>query len=224
MARANKSKHAILAMLSLGPRSGYDIERDLRRSVSHFWNESYGQIYPTLKALAAEGLATVHEEPQEGRPDRKIYTITGRGKESLQRWFEAPPEPPPVRNEMLLKLFVGWQAPADVLEAHVSELLEYFSRELEQFEVYERFLKEQARENPDALYWLITVRSGQLYMQARRQWCEETLPLLQTIARSRSGRDISPEERTQQMSRIMALAHEGLPAKENRAHQRKVTP
>ena len=36
--------------------SGYDLGQNIRGSVGFFWNESYGQIYPNLKKLAAEGL------------------------------------------------------------------------------------------------------------------------------------------------------------------------
>ena len=48
--------NALLGLLSLGPMSGYDIRQLIPRSIGYFWNESYGQIYPGLKRLAAAGL------------------------------------------------------------------------------------------------------------------------------------------------------------------------
>jgi DNA-binding PadR family transcriptional regulator len=212
MPRTNKSKYALLVLLSLGPRSGYDIKGDIKRSIGHFWNESFGQIYPALRAIVAEGLATVHEEPQQGKPNRKVYTITRQGKTALRQWLETPPEPPPVRNEMLLKLFVGWQAPHDTLKAHVSGLLEHFSQQLAQFAVYERILEEQARENPDVLYWFMTIRSGQLYTQARVQWCKETLSLLATAEEAQESSGLGTAARTKQMSGLMTLAQEAVQA------------
>jgi PadR family transcriptional regulator AphA len=29
--------------------SGYDLGQTIRESIGHFWNESYGQIYPNLR-------------------------------------------------------------------------------------------------------------------------------------------------------------------------------
>ena len=53
--RASTSRFAILGVLSLGAMSGYDVKKLIERSIAHFWNESYGQIYPSLNRLAAEG-------------------------------------------------------------------------------------------------------------------------------------------------------------------------
>jgi len=36
----------LLGVLAIEPMSGYDLGLTIRQSVGHFWNESYGQIYP----------------------------------------------------------------------------------------------------------------------------------------------------------------------------------
>lgn len=210
MARTNKSKPALLALLSLGPKTGYDIQRDIRRTIGHFWSESYGQIYPALRLIVEEGLATVERQPQDGKPDRKVYAITQQGHAALQAWLHAAPEPPPVRNEMLLKLFVGWQAAPDALMSHLTGLKEHFSSQLVQFGDFERFLKREMRNNPDAMYWLMTVRSGHLYVQARLQWCEEAMSLLKKSMKATKEKKLGTPARTKRMSSLMALAHEVL--------------
>jgi hypothetical protein len=62
--------------------SGYDLGLTIRHSVGHFWNESYGQIYPNLKKLANEGFVSCKTK-QKGKPDRRIYSITEKGRERL---------------------------------------------------------------------------------------------------------------------------------------------
>lgn len=62
MARQNKSQYALLGMLTLGEMSGYDIKKLFDTSLRNFWGESFGQIYPILRRLVREGLATVQEE------------------------------------------------------------------------------------------------------------------------------------------------------------------
>lgn len=223
MSRANKSKHAVLALLSIGPRSGYDVERDVRSLIGHFWQESFGQIYPTLRKIVAEGLATVHEEKRDGKPIRKVYTITAEGRAAVKQWLATPPDPPPVRNEMLLKLFVGWQTSPEVHAAHVSGLLEHFTRELAQFDVFEKIIEQLIEQSPDALYWAMTLRSGQLYVEARRQWCEETLALLARVEANHPGSKRTTAARTKTMSRLLKEAHAAIQAVQEQARKEEST-
>src|SRR3984893_3684831 len=107
MAKENKSRYALLGVLSICPGSGYDVKKFMERSTANFWNESYGQIYPILKQLADEGLTTSHAEKQEGKPERYVYTLTDKGREELRRWLSEPVEYVVERQELLLKLFFG---------------------------------------------------------------------------------------------------------------------
>ncbi len=51
MATTNKSRYALLGVLCMKPGSGYDIKKFCDKTISHFWNENYGHIYPVLKQL-----------------------------------------------------------------------------------------------------------------------------------------------------------------------------
>lgn len=82
-----KSKYAILGMLSIEPMSGYDIKKEIQESISYFWTESYGQIYPVLKSLVAEKLVTKTVQKGVGKPDRHVYSLTERGRKELQTWL-----------------------------------------------------------------------------------------------------------------------------------------
>ena len=57
MAKKQKTRSAILGLLSWQPMSGYDIKKLIEMGLRHFWSESYGQIYPTLEQLVKEGFA-----------------------------------------------------------------------------------------------------------------------------------------------------------------------
>ena len=108
---ANRSEYAILGMLSLRPMSGYDIRKTVEQSIAHFWNESYGQIYPTLRRLATRGFVVRRVGDANGRSDRQVYALTKRGQTRLREWLIEAPESRPFRNELLLKLFFGRHAP-----------------------------------------------------------------------------------------------------------------
>ena len=59
-----------LGILSTGEASGYEIKKDIEEGMfSHFIDASFGSIYPALTQLAGEGLVTVREQEQTGKPD-----------------------------------------------------------------------------------------------------------------------------------------------------------
>lgn len=186
--KETKSKYAILGILSLGPISGYDIKKVFQRSVANFWNESYGQIYPLLKTLVAEGLATRSIEKQLGKPDRHIYAITDKGFEELQRWLIEPVKDQVGRIEIALKLFFGHQVKVADNIRQVEHFREMRDRELQALIAIEERLKAEQANRPNLLYMLMTVSYGQHVTQALLQWCEETLSVLRKMtAKTKKG-------------------------------------
>lgn len=184
MAKENKSRYAILGMLSQGPRSGYAIKRAIEQSVANFWNESYGQIYPILKQLADEGLTTSHAERQEGKPERYVYTLTDKGREELRRWLSEPVEYVVERQELLLKLFFGREGSVfDAIE-HVQQFRNMQAQLLQKYEGIADHLQRCCEDDPEVQYQLITVRYGQHRTRALIEWCDETLATLHTKARA----------------------------------------
>lgn len=196
MAKANKSRYAILGMLALEAASGYQIKKEMEESTSNFWHESYGQIYPILKLLTEEGLATSHMEKQEGKPERTIYTITERGKVELINWLGEEVEETPERIEVLLKLFFGHFLPTSVNIQHVQRYQKLQKTLLQKYQDIEAFIRECFQTNPEnekpLNYSLITVRYGILRCQALLAWCEETLA---TLDRMNETDEIETEKR-----------------------------
>lgn len=178
--RRSKTRYAVLGALSIEPMSGYDIKEVLGRSVGHFWSESYGQIYPSLKQLAADGLVTSRIEAGTGRPDRHIYSLTEAGWKELRSWLARPAESQKSgRNELLLKLFFGRHAAAATNLEHVHRHRKFLTDLIAQYEAIEAELNAQA--DPDQPYWLITLRHGLFAARASAAWCDETLAHLSDL-------------------------------------------
>lgn len=200
MIRENKSKYAVMGFLSLGPMSGYDIKKMFEQSIINFWNESYGQIYPILKRLVDEGLATRSVEKQIGKPDRHVYALTEGGRKELQHWLTEPAEHQKQRIEILLKLFFGRQVPVEDNIRHVERFREVQRQLLQKLGSIEGSVKGEHTGNPDLPYWLMTVSFGQHVYQALIQWCDETLATLsrmteETNPRTNRGNEGEGQER-----------------------------
>jgi DNA-binding PadR family transcriptional regulator len=178
--RTSSGAQALLGLLTIEPMSGYDLGQLVRASVGHIWSESYGQIYPNLKRLEADGLVDRKTEKNPGKPDRNLYTITSKGRERLIAWLKVEPQPEIPRNEMLLKLFFGSQVPAAVLIPYIERMVETHRALLTKFTLTEREIDKQ-KQYPDTPYWKMTARFGQLEMEAHLIWAEETLKELRRL-------------------------------------------
>ncbi len=179
MAAANRTAYAILGLLAQGPKTGYEIKQVVEKTISHFWKESYGHIYPTLSQLIAAGQVTRASGDGAEAGRRQRYQITPAGHDALGAWLAAPVESEGTRNELALKLFFGHQTSAAVSRAHLEAHREQHRGMLARFsEAKPQLEQELAAGAPEAVYELITLSLGLHIAQARIAWCEEALSLL----------------------------------------------
>jgi DNA-binding PadR family transcriptional regulator len=186
----------LLGLLTGAPMSGYDLGQNIRGSVGHFWNESYGQIYPNLKRLEADGFVTSERERQKGKPDRHVYSITKKGRERLSTWLAVPPQPEIPRNDLLLKLFFGAQVSPEIAIQHVERMVESESEYLREFKRIEHEEIERNSKYPNAPYWKMAARFGQLELKAHLRWAEETLAELRKIAKKQRKTEEGRKEKS----------------------------
>ena len=178
MARENKSRFALLGFLMEAPLSGYDIKLRFERRAMHFWQESFGQIYPQLKRMTEEGLLTREGPGGTGRGAKAIYTITEKGKQAFNEWMKQPYTPQAIRNELLLKLTFGRHVPLDVLEKQLTEDRAGFEEQIKHYHAIETDLHERMENHPDLKYWLVNLGYGKAYAAFRKQWSQEALQFL----------------------------------------------
>lgn len=188
MAVKGHSAYALLGLLTLRPMSGYDIRQLIPTSVGHFWNESYGNIYPALKALADQGFVTRKTQRTAGKPDRHIYALTDLGRKELTRWLGLPVEAPTPRNELLLKLFFGAHTSASVNRDHILGYRERHASAVRLYEDTARKLKQEKINDPQLPFWLLTLSYGRHMGAATIAWCDEALNVLENMEKARLKR------------------------------------
>jgi DNA-binding PadR family transcriptional regulator len=162
----------ILGMLSLRPRSGYDIKTVVDRSTRFFWAASYGQIYPELRRLESDGLVEGEDAPKGGR-SRRVYRITKAGRDALREWLLGSTVTIEYRDESLLRLFFADALPRE--EALL--LLEGRKRGHEQYlEVLRAIAALPGGKDPDFVD--LVLRWGIEFNEWGAQWCEKHLKRL----------------------------------------------
>jgi DNA-binding PadR family transcriptional regulator len=90
-------KYAILGLVNRSPLTGYDITKAFNEGLIEFWYAKHSQIYPELKKLTEEGLISYEVVIQGEKLEKKLYSITEKGRLSLQNWLKKddPLEPTP---------------------------------------------------------------------------------------------------------------------------------
>lgn len=100
---------AILTTVKQSDSTGYDLTKIL--SQRHLWKASHQQVYRDCNKLQEMGLLHCEVEPQEGKPDRKVYRITSQGIAAVERMVsETTYKPEVLRLPSMVHLEAGSQA------------------------------------------------------------------------------------------------------------------
>ena len=90
---------------------------------SHFIEASFGSIYPALTQLAGEELVTVRAEEQTGKPDKKVYAITDKGRVALAKSIAVLPARDKYKSEFLFQMLLQQYISPGMMVAAVDKQL-----------------------------------------------------------------------------------------------------
>jgi DNA-binding PadR family transcriptional regulator len=173
--------HAILAALVAQPCSGYDLRKQFEGSVGFFWKASFQQIYRELTKLEEQGFLAAQAIQQENRPDKKIYSVTEAGKAYLSEWIAEPSTASPIKDDLLVKLFVGYLVPQPTI---LAELEKHRQQHMEQLSVYQAIVQQYFQHpetfSVEARFQYMTLRNGIRYETEWLAWCDEAIQFLST--------------------------------------------
>ncbi|WP_406364540.1 PadR family transcriptional regulator [Streptomyces sp. NBC_00645] len=181
-------EHAILVSLLERPGSGYELARRFERSIGYFWTATHQQIYRVLKRMESEGVLSVREVAQHGRPDKKEYSVADPGRAALSGWLHEPIEPESLRHDLAVKIRgSAFDDPAALIDeverhhqVHSDRLAHYLAGELRDFT------------GPDAPAPLdagqqlqhVVLRGGIAFERMTIAWLDDVLATLHTLAKS----------------------------------------
>ncbi|MEW9547650.1 PadR family transcriptional regulator [Nonomuraea sp. NPDC050783] len=130
-------RHAVLAALLDGEHSGYQLTKVFDVGVANFWYASPQQLYAELARLEADGLVAGREVVQRGRPNKRVFTVTGAGLDELAAFAAAPPKPLLLRDDLVVRVHaVDALDPAPV----IAQLHERAAAAAAKLELFERTL------------------------------------------------------------------------------------
>ena len=120
-------KHALLALLSEGPKYGLQLREEFESGTGEVWPLNVGQVYTTLQRLERDGLVESDDTSEVG--PQKGFRITPAGAAELTGWLRTPPDlSAPPRDELVIKVLVALRVPGvdvhELIQVHRRYLVE----------------------------------------------------------------------------------------------------
>lgn len=181
MTRPSQTRLAVLGALSVEPMTGYAVRAAIAETLGHFWHESFGQIYPTLAELEAEGLV---RRTDPGRTSGAVFALTPSGLTSLQDLLATDIPRTPPRNGLLLRLFFGRHLGVEGCRRMLDEALTEAEESVARFAGI-RAASDAEPPSLDGPFWSMTLAAGEYAARAQVDWLRDCLAQLDELPQDR---------------------------------------
>lgn len=122
--------HAILQLLSRNQHSGYDLKKRFHGTVGHGWHAYDTQIYRELRRLEDGDYVRGHIAKGRSGPQRRLYTITEKGLDSLRTWLASPIDVSKNKDEVGLRAWTADLFPKGAFEDFLDQVREQWNETL----------------------------------------------------------------------------------------------
>lgn len=100
----NATQGSLLGFLLDGPKTGWELRREVQASLARFWNVTTSHLYRELHALEQQQMVTAGPK---GVRDQRPFTVTAKGRAAFGAWIARPPGPEQIRFPLLVTLWFG---------------------------------------------------------------------------------------------------------------------
>jgi DNA-binding PadR family transcriptional regulator len=186
-------REVILTVLTQGRMTGYEITKNFDDVLSYFWRASHQQVYRELARLSDDGCVAHELVEQAGKPNKKIYRLTDRGREELASWVATETELPRPQYDLLIKLLAAPTVGGDVLLREIERQQAGTRAFLAMLQAKQQFclrLPEENLSEYDRILFL-ALRRGLLLVEAQLEWLGEARAYFESGSRTLPGRKVT---------------------------------
>ena len=187
-------QYGILGLLSYAPMNGYDLKKIFGNSINYIWTASLSQIYRELGALERKGFVSSAIQQQDDRPDKRVYTITEKGREAFLAWLHDFPDvlTAPKRDEFMLRVFFGAKLGNEELISQFERFIEERSKVdvamVEGRKIVDAAAGEMRKklgmmpDEKDERLWLMITKRAVMTNRLLMQWAKDCIEELRNTA------------------------------------------
>jgi DNA-binding PadR family transcriptional regulator len=159
-------RHALLALLSEGPKYGLQLRNEFEAKTGDVWPLNVGQVYTTLQRLERDGLVASDGEGEEAGA-QKDYRITESGELELETWLRTPPDlSAPPRDEIVMKVLIAMS----VRGVEVREVIQDHRRYM--VELMQEWTRLKSHRGGDELHFALVVDAELFRLDAVIRWLD----------------------------------------------------
>jgi len=156
------------ALLLLKGGHGYALEKLLATNLGPIWHIASSRLYAALRRLEDKGLIHGQTLPQEGRPPRRVFTITPPGEKEFWNWAMSPVRHlRDVRVEFLAKLYFLHRLAPERMEGLINDEIAILER------VHSRLARRKGLSIEDELVGRLALSFRLSQLQATIGWLRD---------------------------------------------------
>jgi DNA-binding PadR family transcriptional regulator len=179
-------KHGLLGLLNYEPMTGYELDKEFNETLGYFWQARGNQIYRELDTMEKNGWLTSERVIQTEKPNKRVYSITEKGKTEFMEWLSLPETD--INNAMNVKsvfllrvFFAGETGKEQALELLRSYRDVCIARNNELNEPFKKVEKEEVYFPKQAVFWKLTALYGEIITKARLEWVKKSIAMLENM-------------------------------------------
>ena len=180
-------KYGLLGLINDSAKSGYDINKNFKNSLNNFWSASTSQIYREISGLIEEGLVGDVLIFQNDKPNKKILSITEKGKQKLEDWltdYGSAYRIEGERNPLLLKLFFFYNRPIEEAIEYIKSCKKGFEKAFKEIEESQKNI-DKSNSPSHKVFYQLTKDYGLYHYKALIDWADEALKRLEEMRETR---------------------------------------
>jgi len=166
--------------------TGYELDREFKESLAHFWQAKSQQIYYELDAMEKKGWLVSERVIQEEKPNKRVYSITDKGKAEFMSWLASPgadiENATRVKSVFFMRLFFAGETSReqalDLLYGYREQCL-IGMKEMDKANTL--FSPAESPYSPEEIqYWKLIMMHGEMMRKTRLEWVEKAIRLLKS--------------------------------------------
>jgi DNA-binding PadR family transcriptional regulator len=175
----------LLGLLEYSSNTGYDLTKLFEKSINNFWHAQSSQIYRELNRMEEKGWVSSESIIQQGKPNKRLYSITEEGRKAFREWMNTPAKmivgnP---HNLLLMYIMFGASAPEATLRrlkgvrGAININLDGKAKEVQDF--IDNYKTTVPGGEERSIYWQMAQEYGITQAKATVQWAEEWIEKLE---------------------------------------------
>ena len=179
-------KYGLLGLLNDRPMTGYELDKEFKESLAHFWQAKTSQIYRELDAMEKNGWLSSERVIQDEKPNKRVYSITDQGKAEFLDWLSSPgadiENATRVKSVFFMRLFfAGETSPEQALKLLYTYRDQCLIGMKEMDEVNELYNQIESSYDPEEMkYAKLIMMHGEMMRKTRLAWVEKAIDILNT--------------------------------------------